>query len=314
MFFALAGLFILVLIAAVVASFFERKYNRARPDETVYDRYTSKSTTKVVASNTAPISYIAAGVSALLLLITVVGFSATTVSARSVAIQTSFGKYQGTLDNGIHFVAPWSKTEEFSTQIQPLELTGEEDSIAVNYIGGGRGSVDATVRWRINSEDAESLWRKYKTFDRVRDQLVRSAAKDSFRVVVGSYTPNDARSGENLRPISERVVADLRATLVPSGVEIDSVSIKGIFLDEATQKSLERTVIANNNIETAKSEKVRATIDAETAKIRERGGSLSGPALVRYCLEVTNAWDQAKNGVLPAGWNCSSPSPFVVTK
>jgi regulator of protease activity HflC (stomatin/prohibitin superfamily) len=244
-----------------------------------------------------------------------VGFSVTTVGARSVGIQTAFGKYQNTLDNGLQFVAPWSSVEEFSKQVQYLDLDGNNDAVKVTFKGGGGGTVDATPRWRINEDSAENLWKKYKTFDNVRDQLVNSSAKDSIRVVVSKYTPNEARDGENLRPIAEAVKADLNKSLADDGIVIDSVSIKGINLDARSQASLDKIVAANNDIERARAEQERAKIDAETAKIREASGSLSDEALRRYCLEVVNSWDVKKNGNLPAGWTCSdSSSPFVVTK
>jgi regulator of protease activity HflC (stomatin/prohibitin superfamily) len=247
------------------------------------------------------------------LLVWTVAMSATTVSARAVGIQTAFGRYQSTLSAGFHWTAPWSGVEEFSTQVQYLELN-TDDHVDVNYKGGGKGVVDATIRWRIDEENAQALWRKYREFDKVRDQLVKSSARDSIRVVIGSYVPNDARAGDNLRPITASVQADLQKNLTDDGVTIDSVSVTGVFLDDSTQKSLEKVIAAQNDIERAKADQERSKIDAQTAKIREQSGSLSPGALQRYCLEVTNAWDNAKNGPLPATWNClgGGSTPIVV--
>jgi hypothetical protein len=63
-------------------------------------------------------------------------------------------------------------------------------------------------------------------------------------------------------------------------------------------------IAAQNDVERAKADKARAIIDNETAKLREQAGSLSAGAMQRYCLDVTNSWDQSKNGPLPATWNC----------
>ncbi len=253
---------------------------------------------------------------AVLALFTLI-MSITTVGARSVGIQTAFGRYQNTLDNGLQFTAPWSSTEEFSTQVQYLDLddtNGGNDSVQVTFKGGSGGQVSLTPRWRINEDKAQDLWMKYRTFDRVQNQLVNSSAKDSVRVVVSNYTPNDARNGENLRPIAEQIKEDLAKSLADDGIVIDSVSIKKIALDPRSQASLDKIVQKNNDIESAKAEQERAKIDAETAKIREQSGSLSDKALQRYCLEVVNNWDVKKNGNLPAGFTCTgSSSPFVVT-
>lgn len=246
---------------------------------------------------------VAAIVWAVVLVIVTVGMSITTVGARSVGIQTAFGKYSGTLSNGLQFTAPWSSVEEFSTQVQYLDLD-KDHSVPVTFKGGGGGEVRATPRWRIDPAGAEKLWKKFRTFEHVRDQLVNSTAKDSIRVIASQYSPNEARSGENLRAIDKQVKDDLNKTLAEDGIVIDSVSIKGISLDARSQASLDKIVTANNDIERAKAEQLRAKIDAQTAEIRKRGGSLEGPALTRYCLEVVNNWDVDKNGPLPAGFTC----------
>lgn len=250
--------------------------------------------------------WLTVGVTVVFLGITL-ALSLTQVGSRSVGIQTAFGRYQDTLDNGLQLTAPWSSVEEFSTQVQYLDLDstdGSDDAVSVTFKGGGGGTVSLTPRWSIDEDKAEDLWKKYKTFDKVQNQLVNSSAKDSVRVVVSKYTPNDARDGENLRPIADAIQADLAKSLSDDGVKIDSVSIKKITLDARSQNSLDKIVEANNNVERAKAERERAKIDAETAKIREQSGQLSEKAAQRYCLEMMNNWDVKKNGSLPAGFVC----------
>lgn len=257
---------------------------------------------------------ITAGVGLILLVIVTLFFSFTTVSARTVGIQTSFGRYQDTLSAGPHMIAPWASVEEFSTRVQFLDLDSRNggSNVRVKYDGGGGGQVDAVVRWRINADDAQGLWEKYKTFDNVRDQLVDSTSQDSFRVIIGKYSPTEAIAGSNVRPISLAVLDDLNATLNDDGVTLDSVSTKNVSLDKDVQKTLDRSVVAAGLVEVAQREQERAKIDAETAKIREQGGSLTPAALQRYCYEVTNAWDVRKNGALPATWNCAGGSPASI--
>lgn len=243
----------------------------------------------------------------------------TTVSSRAVGIGTAFGKYTRTLDNGLQFKAPWESVEEFSTQVQYLDLDstdGSDNKVNVAYKGGGEGSISLTVRWGINKDNAEDLWKKYKTFEQVTNQLVLSSAKDSVNAVVGGYSPSDARDGSKRKEIALAIRSDLDADLKDDGVYIDSVSVKSVDLSEKTQASIEAIVQANANIERAKAEQERARIDADTAAARQSKGALTGPALQRYCLEVTNSWDVKKNGPLPATWNCfgSSQDVLVNTK
>lgn len=269
---------------------------------------------------------VGAAVAALIALVALtVAFSATTVSPRAVGIQTSFGRYVATLDNGFHWTSPWSGVEEFSTLAQPLSIKDQPVSFAGTTVkdasgketvsgSGGGGDVDGTILWSIDptGKGAEKLWEKYKTYDNVRDNLVEKAFKEAARVQVGAYSPVEAKDGKNLRPINEAIKSDLVKALSEKGIVIDTVSVTDIALDSSAQQSLNRIVEANANTERAKSEKERARIDAETAKIRNDSGSLSGPALVRLCLDVTNAWDVNKNGPLPAGWSCTGGNAGAV--
>ncbi len=207
----------------------------------------------------------AAGLFILLILTAI--FSTTTVSPRAVGIQTAFGRYQSTLPAGFHWTAPWSGIEEFPTQVQFLEMNGTEGQdnkkggVQVNFSGGGKGTVDATVRWRINEPNAEDLWRKYKDFEKVRDQLVLSSARDAVRVAVGGYSATDAQSGSNVAAITRKVNETLQAAVSDDGVRVDSISITAVILDEKTQEAIQKVIIAQQD-------KARALVDKEKAARR----------------------------------------------
>ncbi|QGH79027.1 band-7-like membrane protein [Streptomyces phage TomSawyer] len=251
---------------------------------------------------------------AVLALITLV-FSFTQVDARSVGIQTAFGKYQGTLSSGFQLTAPWSDHEDFTTRVQYLDLDGEKwsDGAPVTFKDGGSGVVFATPRWQIDEKSAGELWKKYKDFDSVRDQLVKSSAKDSFRAVMTEFTPNDARA--QVRVVTEKVKSDLQDHLGKYGIKVDSISIRDIKLDPKAQNSLDKIVEAKNKIERAKAEQEQAKIEAETVKIREKSGQLSPEALASRCLDIMDKWSKANNGSAPAaGFGCNALGvPFTVT-
>lgn len=251
--------------------------------------------------------FLASAVSVVLAILATILFSATVVGARSVGVETAFGKYRGTLTSGLNWTAPWASVEQFSTRVQFLDIDGD-NAAPITFDGGGGGAVEATPRWRIDESGAEVLWQKYKTFDNVRDQLVLPSVKEALRVEFGKYPPNEARDGKNLRQITENVLDDLNAQLKDDGVVFDSLSIKNIKLDAKAQESLDKIVTANNDIQRAEAERTRAKIDAETARIRNAEGVLEPGALARYCLEIMNAWDVNKNGPLPATFNCVVPS------
>lgn len=251
--------------------------------------------------------------------VTLMAFSATTVSARSVGIETGFGKYKGTLDNGFHWTNPTSSVEEFSTQVQTLYLDGgdkNEDNVkhvnrvSVTYKGGGQGSIAATVSWKISDKEAKNLWERYRSFDRVQTQLVQSSTEAAVRDAAGKYIPTDAQANGNA--IAGLVKTSLESEFSKYGVVVDNVRVSNVGLDEKTQQSVEKVIQAQLSLAAAELERQKALTEAQTAKIREQSGILSEQANKRFCLDVTNNWDQGKNGQLPAGWNCMSQSPVGV--
>lgn len=241
--------------------------------------------------------------------------AASTVPTRSVGIETGFGKYKSTLDNGFHWTNPTSSVEKFSTQVQPLKLDddkGNAGKTEVPFKGGGKGWAEVTVNWQISAKNAQKLWERFKSFDNVRDDLVTARARDAIRKAVGTKTPNEALAGEALDPMAKAAEDSLQAATSEFGVDIVGLTFTKVDVDEATRASIQKVLAAQQDVERARADNDRAKIDAETAKLREQAGALSPQANQRYCLDVTNNWDVTKNGPLNIGWNCMGASNTTV--
>ena len=279
------------------------------------------------------------GVSLFLILVVsaiTVFSSFTQVEARSIAIQTSFGRYTQTLEAGRHFIAPWSETESFETTLQPTDLNdldGSKNSVFVTFsspkdandkdakaiAGGGNGNINAIVNWSISTEKGtdgtKALWTKYRTFQRVSTELVLSRAQDTIADVANDFPAGEA--AVNQTAIGKEVLDRLTVQLKPYGIVVDNVSIKRIALDAKTQASLDNIVGAQNDIRKAELNKERAAIDNATVQLQEATGALSQQANQRFCLNVVNTWSAATNGPLPATFDCSlggSKSPVIVNQ
>jgi regulator of protease activity HflC (stomatin/prohibitin superfamily) len=251
-------------------------------------------------------------VAALIILAIVTAlFSATTVDQRAVGIQTSFGKYTDTLDNGFHWTAPWSNVEQFSTQLQELKV-----DVPVSFDGGSSGTAHVTTLWAIDGPRAEALWKDFKTFDRVSDLLVEPSNKTAIAAAFSAYQPQDARDGRNRAAIQDAVRLALSGeknnggAFEGRGILVDTVQVTGVELDPSAQDSVNRVAEAASNTKRAQEEQERAKIEAETATIRAQ--SQTPESLQRYCLEVMNSWNVDKNGPLPATFNCLSGSTTSV--
>lgn len=266
-----------------------------------------------------------AGIGAILIALLTAFNSFTMVDHREVAVVTAFGKYDGTIaTGGAHWIKPWANVEKFDQTIQTAEVTdvsvsfsdgGDDDGL--QEIGGGKGLIDATVRWQISKDQenngAKALWEKYRTFDAVSNSLVTRSARDAVISVSNSYPAATAIISQN--DIASTVKQDLTEQLAPYGIVVDSVSVPAIDLDAGTQAAVDKLFTTQQDIKRAQNEQKRAEIDAETVRIRTQEGALSPEANQRYCLDVLNNWDVAKNGPLPATMNCAigeGQTPVIV--
>lgn len=241
----------------------------------------------------------------LLLGIVTVFMSATTVGAKSVAIETSFGKYRGTLQSGLNWTAPWASVQQFSTQLQTnkLQPNGDAGPVEIAFKGASSGSADITVRWAITDSGAEALWRNFQTFDHVRDNLVESEVRNSVRDVFSNYAPQDAIDGQNLTAIDNSVKQSLSNVLEGRGIRVDSVNVTNIDLGAQAQQSINRIVSANANTQTAEANLNTAKVEAQTAQIQAQ--TQTPDTLLRHCLDIVEQWDASKQGPIPATFNCN---------
>lgn len=241
----------------------------------------------------------------------------TNVAARSVGVGVAVGKYHGTYQAGAHFTEPWLSMNDFSTQVQYLELKGKDGdkdqkgTTPVNFKGGGRGDASVTVAWRINAPAAEQLWKDYKDFDLVRDRLVVSRARNAIRTALGGYTATGAQDGANVNLINSVIKDAIQADVSSSGVLITGVTYDGIALDGKTQDSIESVLQAKQANEKALVDQERARTEKATNDIRQNGGLLTDQAQRARCLDIAAGWDAGKQGSIPATWNCVMPAGGV---
>ncbi|PXY33577.1 hypothetical protein BAY59_10875 [Prauserella coralliicola] len=255
------------------------------------------------------ISGVTAAMAGVALVAVYIFTSLTSVQARTVGIVTSFGKPVGTLSPGIHWTAPWESVTEFPTSNQVLDLdaTNEGPNVAVKFAGGGSGWANVNITWQVESDErAVSLWENWREFDAVKENVVNPRGQSAVVEVFGAYTPEDAVNGTNLQDLNRRIKETLQDKLTTSGIHVVSVDVKRVDLSQEIQERVNRQVQARADVNRAKIEQERAEIEEHTNRIRQQ--SLTPEALARYCMDVANNWNGAKNGQLPANWNCMGGS------
>lgn len=197
------------------------------------------------------------------------------VPANTVGIPVTFGKPGEPTGSGLHFFAPWTSIEKFSTRVQAsqrLNSSAEGDILArdcveVKAFDGSQECVEVTVRYTLDPSQAKDLYRRYGDFDRVNEVLIRRVTNDTMSVVFGRYTPEQAVSGSTLEEVRSDAREAMSKALDPFGITLDSISIGSVtFENPNVQARIDEKIAARQQAETAKIDQERRLIEAETAK------------------------------------------------
>jgi regulator of protease activity HflC (stomatin/prohibitin superfamily) len=251
--------------------------------------------------------------------------SFSTVDARSVGIQTSFGKYRDTLGAGIHVTAPWSSVEDWTTRNQTIRFEGDgkaeerdnyftEPRITVRLGNQSEAYVDATVTWGITEKSVESLWKQYKTFGDARRDFVTPQALGAANTAFDGYNPFsglDEKNADNpyvpLAEWSRKITEALRPLYSARNVELINVQVTKVAYDSRTEDKLRQYADAVANTRIKAQDVKTAEQEAAASKARAQTAAPGCEALIRDLASQ----DRLKD--LPAGWQCPGVTgPAVV--
>lgn len=235
--------------------------------------------------------------------------SATIVPTKQVGVVTSFGKPTGVLSNGLHFIWPWEKVTQLDAAIQTDSHAGK-DATTIRLGNQSTAEVENSIRWRIQPDQADALYRDYRDFDKIRDSLVTRELKAALNQVFKDYDPlstvkSAAGSGEKQPSLSElgnEVTEDLRER-IGEDVEVLNVIIPLVRFDSETQGRINayQAEIANTRI----AEQRERTAMKTAAANRALSGSVSNDpnVLVAKCFDVLENMVK-EDQTVPAGFTC----------
>lgn len=247
--------------------------------------------------------------------------SFTVVNATQVGVPVAFGHVGKPLDNGVHFVAPWTNVEEYPIRPITVQLTGQNAVIA-RTADAGQMTVELAARWRVERQDASTLYYQSRTGDlsAITDNIVLP----NLRQAVGqtySVTGNlDAIS--NRDKVAEEIRLQLNKQLAVYGITVDTVSMRSVEPDSATASTIslyasqqQATRIAQEATKTATIEAERRLIEAQGLKAASLAAAGMTPSeLQSVCMQV---WQQVITKGIDKGVSiytnpCSSSSSGLI--
>jgi regulator of protease activity HflC (stomatin/prohibitin superfamily) len=244
--------------------------------------------------------------------------TATTVDEQEIGVVTKFGKVEGTIDAGFHFINPLTtNVVKMSLEVEALPLEELAYSKDAQIVG-----VQALVNYRLVRADA------VKVFTDVRQdyesRYVLPEARDAIKAVLSTYTAQeliDSRSGIPLE-VKER----LNSEVSEYGIEITNVAIENFDFDDEYERAVtnkqvqEQEALTQANYTAQEEEKKKQQIliaEAQAEKTRLEAQALasqSGSAVIEKIyaeaqLELAKNW----NGQMPTHMYSGSPFPIINT-
>lgn len=210
----------------------------------------------------------------------------------NAGVEKNLGAVTGNvLDSGPHVKAPFITTVQ-NVETRPRTYTmsntqGEgqrsaADAVTVKTVNGSSVDVDITVRYRIDSDEADTFVEDWNNEQQMEERLIRPTIRTVLRDEASSLqtTGEDAIYTESGRQRMEVAALEaLEEDFEDEPIVLEEVQIRNIDLPDSIDQQLDRKEEAKQQVQVeqekvkqeearAEQEIVRAEADAEATNIR----------------------------------------------
>jgi regulator of protease activity HflC (stomatin/prohibitin superfamily) len=183
------------------------------------------------------------------------------------------------LQQGVHFINPFYKVNEFPVSQQQLVLSNNpadynKDSHADWHVDapadGGMVKLNVTINYNFIPEKVTSLYERFRGMD--GDTLVENMVQNSIIAYIKEVTPKfsvmdiySTKRSEVSQAITEYLNSKLNEEY---GINVSSALIIDVQLDETLQAKIQAKEQAKQDAEKAELDKQTAIAQAETDKVK----------------------------------------------
>ena len=240
------------------------------------------------------------------------------VPAGSVAVLYDRGRgvLEKELPEGLHLKIPlWQTATIMDVRTQEYTMSsvaGEgamfrDDSISAPTADGQRVSVDATVWFHIDPQNADRLYQKVGTD--YLNKILRPSVRSELRLAISKYTAIDIYSSKR-EEAAQLMTEKLGQIVAEKDLVLERLLLRDIIFAPEYASAIEQKQIAQQRIQKAEYERqeaekvkerkiIEAQADAEA--IRLRGETLrANPSVIQYEF-VQKMAPQVNWGILPNG-------------
>ena len=186
------------------------------------------------------------------------------IPANTVGVKVSaFGGVQDTtLQTGYHLLVPFiDKVYTLPTSVQTKTM----EKITTQTKDGQWLNTNIDVKYRVNKEKAMTVFSNYTTLE--NNSVVSPAVQRAIESVTGSYDIYDVL-GNKRTEVYEMIDKALKEKFESYDLEFVSFTITDQDAGDEIENAIKNESVKQKEIDTAKQEKAKAEVEAETKKVQ----------------------------------------------
>lgn len=213
----------------------------------------------------------------------------------AVVINTLTGAVEEPRRGGTHVIVPVVQQvatdypitqQEYTMSARAGEgaRTNEDDAIEARTSDGQTVRLDVTVIFNVNAERANELYRSWG--QNYIQGFVRPTARSIVREVVANFSAEQIY-GEARAQLGDDITVALRSAFEVQSLALTDLLVRDITFSEAFTEAIEQKVVAEQNLE-------RARTEAQTAQTRAQGEANAAIAAAEGRAQATILQAQAE--------------------
>lgn len=211
-----------------------------------------------------------------------------TIDEGSVGVEKDRGAVTGTVyQPGWNVINPITQSVvEVETRPQVRTMNGDE---AITLItGDGQDmTMDMTVRYRVEPENADQFHSEYQNHDTAIERVIDPTVRSNAREEASGLAAREIITREGRNTLEESVEESLNENVEGTGITIEAVQLRRVQPNQEFSAALENVEIENTK---AEQRVIEAESIAEANEIRDR--SLTQEVLMEQYLEAIDDSDK----------------------
>ncbi len=199
---------------------------------------------------------------------------------------------------GFNVKGPFDQMYMISTEVQ----TNRIDSLYGQTKDSQYLTISVDVKYYIDKTRAFDVFKKFKTIDNVNKSLITPASQRAIESACVNYNIIEILGAER-ENVYMMIESDLQERFSRDGITLHSITFLDTDAGDEVENAIRAEAVAKKEVETAKQQKIKAEVEAETriiqAQAEAKEKEILALAIAKSPEVLELEWIKKWNGVLP---------------